>query len=74
MSIKAKIDNLISGDFDQRICVGFYVQEHHLYAVVAINHARDVQRVMRLLSAQVQVDQAMLVRTYQHLETSPERY
>ena len=73
---------VIRGDLGQRTCVVFYMQEQRIAAAVAINRGRDVQRVMRLIKAQVRVDAAKLrdenidlrslmpgaklVRTHQH--------
>ena len=73
---------VVRGTLDQRNCVVFYMKEQRIAAVVAFNRGRDVQRVMRLIKARVQVDPAKLqdenfdlrslmpgarpVRTHQH--------
>jgi 3-phenylpropionate/trans-cinnamate dioxygenase ferredoxin reductase component len=73
---------VVRGTLDQRNCVVFYMQEQRIAAAVAFNRGRDVQRVMRLIKARVQVDPAKLqdenfdlrslmpgarpVRTHQH--------
>ncbi len=73
---------VVRGDLDQRNFVVFYMQEHHIAAAVAFNRGRDVQRVMRLIKARVEVDVSKLrdentdlrslmpgakpVRTHQH--------
>jgi 3-phenylpropionate/trans-cinnamate dioxygenase ferredoxin reductase component len=73
---------VVRGDLDQRDCVVFYLQEQRIAAAVAFNRGRDVQRVMRLIKARVEVDTAKLqdentdlrslmpgakpVRTHQH--------
>ena len=70
------------GSLDERNAVMFYVQEQRIAAAVAINRGKDVQRVMPLIKARVQVDPAKLrdenvdlrslmpgarpVRTHQH--------
>ena len=73
---------VVRGSLDERNAVVFYVQEQRIVAAVAINRGRDVQRVMPLIKARVQVDPAKLrdenvdlrslmpgarpVRTHQH--------
>jgi 3-phenylpropionate/trans-cinnamate dioxygenase ferredoxin reductase subunit len=73
---------VVRGSLDQRNCVVFYMQEQRIAAAVAFNRGRDVQRVMRLIKARVEVDTAKLqdentdlrslmpgakpVRTHQH--------
>ncbi len=73
---------VVRGSLDQRNCVVFYMQEQRIAAAVAFNRGRDVQRVMRLIKARVEVDAAKLqdentdlrslmpgakpVRTHQH--------
>jgi len=73
---------VVRGSLDQRNCVVFYMQEQHIAAAVAFNRGRDVQRVMRLIKARVEVGTAKLqdentdlrslmpgakpVRTHQH--------
>jgi 3-phenylpropionate/trans-cinnamate dioxygenase ferredoxin reductase subunit len=51
---------VVRGNLDQRNCVVFYMQEQRIAAAVAFNRGRDVQRVMRLIKARVQVDPAKL--------------
>ncbi len=73
---------VVRGNLDQRNCVVFYMQEQRIAAAVAFNRGKDVQRVMPLIKARVQVDSAKLqdenidlrslipgarpVRTHQH--------
>ncbi len=73
---------VVRGSLDQRNCIVFYMQEQRIAAAVAFNRGRDVQRVMRLIKARVEVDTAKLgdentdlrslmpgakpVRTHQH--------
>ncbi len=73
---------VVRGNLDQRNCVVFYMQEQHIASAVAFNRGKDVQRVMPLIKARVQVDSAKLrdenidlrslipgarpVRTHQH--------
>jgi 3-phenylpropionate/trans-cinnamate dioxygenase ferredoxin reductase subunit len=73
---------VVRGSLDEHNAVVFYVQEQRIVAAVAINRGRDVQRVMPLIKAHVQVDPAKLrdenvdlrslmpgarpVRTHQH--------
>jgi 3-phenylpropionate/trans-cinnamate dioxygenase ferredoxin reductase component len=75
-------DLLVRGSLDQRNCVVFYLQEQRIAAAFAFNRGRDVQRVMPLIKARIQVDPAKLrdenldlrslmpgarpVRTHQH--------
>lgn len=51
---------VVRGSLDQRNCVVFYMQEQRIAAAVAFNRGRDVQRVMRLIKARVEVDAAKL--------------
>jgi 3-phenylpropionate/trans-cinnamate dioxygenase ferredoxin reductase subunit len=51
---------VLRGNLDQRKFVVFYLQERHIVAAVAFNRGRDVQRVMPLIKARVQVDAAKL--------------
>jgi 3-phenylpropionate/trans-cinnamate dioxygenase ferredoxin reductase subunit len=75
-------DLVVRGSLEQRKCVVFYMQEQRIAAAVAFNRGKDVQRVMPLIKARVQVDPATLrdenvdlrslipgarpVRTHQH--------
>jgi 3-phenylpropionate/trans-cinnamate dioxygenase ferredoxin reductase subunit len=47
---------VIRGNLDQRNFVVFYMQDQRIAAAVAFNRGRDVQRVMRLIKARVEVD------------------
>jgi 3-phenylpropionate/trans-cinnamate dioxygenase ferredoxin reductase subunit len=51
---------VVRGDLDKRKFVVFYMQDQRIAAVVAFNRGRDVQRVMRLIKARVEVDPAKL--------------
>jgi 3-phenylpropionate/trans-cinnamate dioxygenase ferredoxin reductase component len=53
-------DLVVRGSLEQRNCVVFYMQEQRIAAAVAFNRGRDVQRVMPLIKARVQVDPATL--------------
>jgi 3-phenylpropionate/trans-cinnamate dioxygenase ferredoxin reductase component len=75
-------DLVVRGSLEQRNCVIFYMQEQRIAAAVAFNRGKDVQRVMPLIKARIQVDPAKLrdenadirslmpgarpVRTHQH--------
>ncbi len=47
---------VVRGSLEERNAVVFYVQEQRIAAAVAINRGKDVQRVMPLIKARVQVD------------------
>lgn len=51
---------VVRGNLDQRKFVVFYMQEQRIAAAVAFNRGRDVQRVMPLIKARIQVDAAKL--------------
>jgi len=53
-------DLVVRGSLDERNGVVFYMQEQRIAAAVAFNRGRDVQRVMPLIKARVQVDPATL--------------
>jgi 3-phenylpropionate/trans-cinnamate dioxygenase ferredoxin reductase component len=53
-------DLVVRGSLQQRNCVVFYMQEQRIAAAIAFNRGRDVQRVMPLIKARVQVDPATL--------------
>jgi 3-phenylpropionate/trans-cinnamate dioxygenase ferredoxin reductase component len=53
-------DLVVRGSLEQRNCVVFYMQEQRIAAAIAFNRGRDVQRVMPLIKARVQVDPATL--------------
>jgi len=53
-------DLVVRGSLDERTGVVFYMQEQRIAAAIAFNHGRDVQRVMPLIKARVQVDPATL--------------
>jgi len=53
-------DLVVRGSLDERNGVVFYMQEQRIAAAVAFDRGRDVQRVMPLIKARVQVDPATL--------------